>query len=411
MRSRGRNRIAAVALTAALLLAASGGVAQAASPGPRLVAGGGHTCAILAAGHVKCWGDNGSGQLGDGTTIDRTAPARVRGIAHAVAIAAGDGHSCAAIANGHVECWGNDYSGQLGNGARHNRSRPVSVRGIADAVGIAAGDGFSCALLSAGSVKCWGRGADGQLGDESGRSHTTPVLVRRLTGALQISAAGSHACALVSGGSVECWGSDPYGQLGDVASQPIPISGIAGATAVAAGGGAIPDKIAENNSEYSCAIVDSGQVWCWGDNRAGQLGDGTTTTSATPVRVSGVEGATQLTAGVQHACALVNTGAIECWGDDRAGELGDGSVLGHSTAVPAAGLSGAIGVAAGGNFGSAHTCALLAAAVRGRVLGQQPIWPARRRYDDTAVASHQGVEAAVGRLSVPASRAHRGRAT
>lgn len=317
MPSRSRNRIAAVALTAALLFAVSGGVAQAAALGPRLAAGGGHTCAILAAGHVKCWGDNGSGQLGDGTTIDRTAPARVREVAHAVAIAAGDGHSCAVIANGRVKCWGNDYSGQLGNGARHNRSRPVSVRGIADAVGIAAGDGFSCALLSSGGVKCWGRGADGQLGDASGRTNTTPVRVRQLTGAVQISSAGDHTCALLAGGSVECWGSDPYGQLGDIATRPIPIRGIVGATAVAAGGGAIPDKIAENNSEYSCAIVDSGQVWCWGDNRAGQLGDGTTTTSATPVWVSGVEGATQLTAGAQHACALVSTGAIECWGDDR----------------------------------------------------------------------------------------------
>jgi alpha-tubulin suppressor-like RCC1 family protein len=359
MPSRGRNRIAAVALTATLLLAASCGVARAAAQGPHLTAGGGHTCAILAAGYVECWGDNGSGQLGDGTTIDRTAAARVRGIAHAVAIAAGDAHSCAVIANEHVKCWGNDYAGQLGDGARRNRSRPVAVRGIARAVGIAAGDGFSCALLSNGKVKCWGGGADGQLGDGSERTRTTPVLVRRLTGVVQVSAAGNHACALVSGGSIECWGSDPYGQLGDIANRPIPISGIAGATAVAAGGGAIPDKIAENDSEYSCAIVDFGQVWCWGDNRAGQLGDGTTTTSATPVRVSGVEGATQLTAGVQHACALVSAGAIECWGDDRAGELGAGSISDHSTAVPVVGLSGATGVSAGGNFGSAHTCALL----------------------------------------------------
>jgi alpha-tubulin suppressor-like RCC1 family protein len=263
------------------------------------------------------------------------------------------------IANGRVKCWGNDHAGQLGNGARNNRSRPVPVRGIVDATGIAAGDGFSCALLSVGEVKCWGRGADGQLGDGSGRTRTTPVFVRQLTGAVQISAASNHACAVVPGGTVECWGSDPYGQLGDIATRPIPIRGLVGATAVAAGGGAIPDKIAENDSEYSCAIVDSGQVWCWGDDRAGQLGDGTTASSALPVQVVGVQGATQLTAGVQHACALLNAGTIECWGDDRAGELGDGSVSGHPIAVPVAGLSGATGVAAGGNFGSAHTCALL----------------------------------------------------
>jgi alpha-tubulin suppressor-like RCC1 family protein len=232
------------------------------------------------------------------------------------------------------------------------------VRGIVSAVGIAAGDGFSCALLSIGKVKCWGRGSDGQLGDGSERTRTAPALVRGLTGAVQISASGDHACAVVASGSVECWGSDPYGQLGDVADRPMLISGIAGATAVAAGGGAIPDKIAENDSAYTCAIVGSGQVWCWGDDRAGQLGDGTTTISATPVRVSGVEGATQLTAGVQHACAL-SAGGIECWGDDRAGELGDGSASAHSTAVPVIGLSGAEGVAAGGNFGSAHTCAVL----------------------------------------------------
>ena len=352
------RRIAAAGLIAALsALLCSSALAAA----PRLAAGGGHSCAVLATGVAECWGDNGSGQLGDGTTDDRATPVAVQGIASAAAIAAGDGHSCAALSDGRVECWGNNYSGQLGDGTRTNRASPVEVHGIASAISVSAGDQFSCALLSTGRAKCWGVDFDGQLGNgqTSERSQRTPVLVRGLAHALAISSSGSHSCALLGNGQVKCWGSDPYGQLGYTTPRAVTIRGVSGATAVAAGGGAMPGNLAENDSEYSCAVVHAGRILCWGDNRSGQLGSGSTRATRSPVRVRGVRGASQISAGVQHACAILGSGEVDCWGDNRAGELGNGSIARYSAPVAVTGVSGATGVAAGGNFGSAHSCVIL----------------------------------------------------
>lgn len=356
-----RGQIAAVGLLVALALGLCGGALAATGGAPRLAAGGGHTCVVMVDGTAQCWGDNGSGQLGDATTIDRAAPVAVQGLVSASAIATGAAHSCAALSNGHVECWGNNYAGQLGDGTLRNSSTPVGVHGIGSAVSVSAADQFSCALLRNGKAKCWGYDADGQLGNTrtSERPQRTPVLVRGLAHAVQISSAGNHSCALLASGLVKCWGSDPYSQLGYETPRAVRIRGIAGATAVAAGGGGIPGNLAENDSEYSCAVVEGGRIRCWGDNRAGQLGDGSRRASRSPVLVTGVQGATDVAAGVQHACAIVAGGNVVCWGDDRAGELGNGSVARYSAPVAVDGVTGAIGLAAGGNFGSAHSCVLL----------------------------------------------------
>jgi alpha-tubulin suppressor-like RCC1 family protein len=356
------TRLGKISMAAAIFfLFALCGVAQAAPAAPRLAAGGGHTCAILGNGTVQCWGDDGSGQLGDGLRIDRATPAPVPGLVGASAIATGAAHTCVALADGRVECWGDNRYGQLGDGSLRRRLSPVEVRGIASAVSVSAADHFSCALLRSGRVKCWGDDANGELGNGQTSLHrySTPVLVRGLTNAVQLSSAGDHSCALVVSGKVKCWGSDPYGQLGYDTARAVTIRGIAGATAVASGGGAMPGNIAANNSEYSCAVVAEGRIRCWGDNRAEQLGTAIPREAELPVFVRGMRGATDVVAGVQHACAIFNGGSLACWGDNRAGELGTGSVSRSSPPVAVGGISGATGLAAGGNFGSAHTCALL----------------------------------------------------
>jgi alpha-tubulin suppressor-like RCC1 family protein len=340
----------------------AGASSLAAGTGARVAAGGGHTCAVLSTGAVACWGDGASGQLGDGSTTDSSVPVAVQGLTEASSIATGDAHSCAALVSGRVDCWGNGGSGQLGDRSHRNSPLPVEVRGIRTAIAVSAGDQFSCALLANGRVRCWGSDYDGELGDgsTSEQPKSVPSFVRGLSSAVAISSAGSHSCALLANRHIKCWGSDPYGQLGYDAPQAITIRGVSGAVAVAAGGGAISENIAENDSEFTCAIVRYGRILCWGDNRSGQLGSTQKIrASPSPIHVAGLTGATHLAAGVQHVCAILS-GKVSCWGDNRAGELGDGSSRPTSTATEVVGVTEATAIAAGGNFGSAHTCTLLA---------------------------------------------------
>ncbi|MFZ0041926.1 MAG: hypothetical protein WAK93_11510 [Solirubrobacteraceae bacterium] len=332
------------------------------------------TCALLAGGTARCWGGNAYGDLGDGTArgpekcgLDRCSrrPVAVHGIARATSIAVGAFHACAALANGHVRCWGFNYYGQLGDGTRTDRTRPVAVAGITTARRVSASTLHSCALLASGTVACWGDNKDGQLGDGTltgpARCAGTacsprPVRVIGITHARQISAGGDtsnegdgdHTCAVIASGTVKCWGANYSGELGDGAiidrSTPVSVRGVSRATHVAAGGYA------------SCAVLHSGRVTCWGDNSSGELGSETTTGFRTaPVAVKQITDATSATAGGYHSCVVLGGGKVECWGDNTNGELGDGTIGEALTEVPVHGLTNAAQVAAG-NY---HSCAVL----------------------------------------------------
>jgi alpha-tubulin suppressor-like RCC1 family protein len=320
------------------------------SDATQIAAGGGHTCAVLSSGHIQCWGENFSGQLGDGTTDPgQDTPVEVLGISDATQVAAGFRHSCAVLSSGHVECWGWDYYGQLGNGAISEvQDTPVEVLGISDATQVAAGEGHSCAVLSSGDLKCWGNNESGQLGNgATDPGQDTPVEVLGIDDATQVAAGVGHSCAVLSSGHLKCWGENYYGQLGDGANSnsATPVEAhIIDATQVAAG------------EEHTCAVLFSGHLQCWGENYYGQLGDGTYSNSATAVGALGISDATQVADGVRYSCAVLSSGHVQCWGEDTYGQLGDG-VVGEAqdTPVEVLGISDATQIAVAWK----HSCVLL----------------------------------------------------
>ena len=242
-----------------------------------------HMCAILDDGSAMCWGDNLIGQLGDGTTTDSNIPVAVSLPAGrtATALALGNYHSCAILDDGSIHCWGYNGYGQLGDGTNTNSNTPVAVNLPAGrtATALALGWQHSCAILDDGSAMCWGDNDYGQLGDGTTTDSTTPVAVSLPAGstATALALGGYHSCAILDDGSTMCWGNNDNGRLGDGtttdSTTPVAVSLPAGRTATALALG----------SAHSCAILDDGSVHCSGYNYYGQLGDGTTTNSNTPV--------------------------------------------------------------------------------------------------------------------------------
>jgi alpha-tubulin suppressor-like RCC1 family protein len=269
-----------------------------------IAAGGTHSLALLANGTVEAWGGNLNGQLGDGTTSPSDVPVPVPGLSGVTAISAGSLHSLALLANGTVMAWGSNQDGQLGTGNLTDSHVPVAVHGLSGVTAISAGGLFSVALLKDGTVRAWGDGELGQLGHGSAPGGLTPVKVKHLSGVTAVSAGYEHVLALLSSGKVMAWGDNSFGELGNPGKPlgppdsdvPVPVQHLPGtATAVSAGG------------DFSLALMSGGTVEAWGDNSFGELGNGTTSQSTTPVAVTGLTGATAISAGIDDGYATVGT--------------------------------------------------------------------------------------------------------
>ncbi len=287
-----------------------------------------HTCGVTNSGAGYCWGENRfSGQLGDGTRVDRLTPAAVAGGLTFQALQLGQYHTCAVTPSGGAHCWGSNAYGQLGDGTLTDRSTPVVVATGLAFQSVAAAGGHTCGLTAGGAAYCWGKNGVGQLGDGSRTQRLTPSAV---TGGLafeSLSSGSSHSCGVAQGGVAYCWGFDHLGRLGDgngtgsVRSNPRAVVGGLTYASVTAGGA------------HTCALTAEGAAYCWGRNRKGQLGDGSTADRWTPVAVVGGLTFELLVAGGAHTCGVTSGGVTYCWGNNNAGQLGDGTVIPRPTPV------------------------------------------------------------------------------
>jgi alpha-tubulin suppressor-like RCC1 family protein len=192
--------------------------------------GSGSVCALLSSGKVDCWGFNGEGELGNGTTASSDIPVGVLGITNAKAVSEDvNGASfCVVLTTDHLKCWGYNGDGELGNGTTTNFTVPVSVKNISTATAVFGGENGFCALLSSKHLDCWGNGGFGELGNGSSSNSDVPVAVRSIGNDLTMVGGNDTFCALLSTSHVDCWGYGGNGQLGDgsfnSSDVPVPVS-------------------------------------------------------------------------------------------------------------------------------------------------------------------------------------------
>ncbi len=341
----------------------------------RLSMGGLHGCFVEPAGSVRCWGSNRQGQLGLGVEGGESPlPERVPGLAGIVAIAAGATHTCALNRQRRVTCWGNNASGQLGDGTFEVRTRPEFSRAD-DVLELRAGGDNTCARTRDGRVFCWGCNLAGQLGNgrstadllenggelgvEAAReiNQPSPVRVVGLVETTEVtvgtaSTCNNHVCALGRLGKVRCWGDSRFGGLGDGTPPPsrLPSSRAAPTTVP----GLDPTKSLGTGGGHTCAVLRSSTLACWGRNDYGQLGDGSTSMRRAPVIVPDLDQVEAVALGGSHTCALLRGGRVSCWGRNHAGQLGTGDEEDRHSPTLVDGLPSVEQISAG----DLSTCAL-----------------------------------------------------
>ncbi len=314
-----------------------------------LADGNSHNLFVSDANEIMAWGSNNYGEVGTGEyTYFETVAEKVYGdmnnpLIDMITVAAGGSHSLTVKNDGTVWAWGDNRSGQLGDGNEGYYSSksgvPVQVVDLLNVIAVAGGGAHSLALESDGTVWTWGSNGSGQLGlgywsGGDSAAVSIPNQVGAISGVIAVAAGSSHSLALKDDGTIWAWGSNFYGQLGDGTNHgrnaPVQVEGLEGVVAIAANGG------------LSLAVRSDGTVWAWGDNQNGQIGDGTGYWRNSPVQVlkgdsisddAYLAGIVYIAVGNQFAVAVNGDGTVWAWGGNNYGYLGDGTTTGKNTPI------------------------------------------------------------------------------
>jgi len=325
------------------------------------------TCALLDDNTMKCWGRNTDfGFLGTGDYINRYTPATTQlgdngGDSTANGVSSYGHHTCAIMINGSTKCWGEDWNGQVGHGVNwgwHDTPYPTTWPAGRTATQISMGGHHSCAIMDDLSLWCWGDNSYGQIGNggSNGASDvTTPEEINLPggRGAISITAGWHHTCAILDDNSGWCWGENDAGQLGDGTnvSKNLPTE----VSALPSNHTLVALSVA---TKTTCGIIINGSIVCWGSNEWGQYGDGTTTnsTSAKYTPLPSGRTAISIDVGLQHTCAILDDHSGLCWGSNTYGQIGDNTTTNRTTPT-------SFSMPAGLNIssisaGNRHTCVI-----------------------------------------------------
>ncbi len=299
-----------------------------------------HSCALSSNDQIYCWGMGSYGLMGNGSNSNQPIPNPINkpaGVNSWKSISNGNQHICAIADNNQAYCWGQNGRGQLGNGNNSNQSTPAQVlrpTGVNWWKNINTGFRHTCAIADNDQMYCWGYGANGRLGNGLNSDQSTPVLANNpagVTGWQNVFAGADQSCAFATNDQIYCWGRNSYGQLGNGNTTDQPTL-----TQVILPTNVNSWKELKGVWLHYCAVADNDQMYCWGRNNDGQLGNGNTNNQSSPVQIASVSGAGQwqtFSPGANHTCAIAANHQMYCWGDNSTGSLGNNTTTNSLTPV------------------------------------------------------------------------------